>query len=366
MQILAAVARTHRAPFVLETLELAAPRADEILVKVVATGICHTDIVVRDGVMPTPLPVVLGHEGSGVVEAVGANITSVEPGDHVVMSFDSCGVCASCRDHAVAYCHEHFQRNFLAARADGSSPISKDGEPISGNFFGQSSFATHALCHEANVVKVPRDVPLELLGPLGCGIQTGAGAVLNALKVAPGKSFCVFGAGAVGLSAVMAAKIAGAAIIVAIDVNEARLQLASELGATHTLNGAMVDAGAELMKITGYGVDYALDTTGAPTIIHGIIKGLAPRGACGIVGSPRPPATLTVDMLSFMVGGRKLMGIIEGSSTPSIFIPELIKLYQQGRFPIDRLVKYYAFADINQAMHDAEAGIAIKPIVRMG
>ena len=366
MQILAAVARAHRAPFVLETLDLEAPRADEILVRVVATGICHTDIVVRDGVMPTPLPAVLGHEGSGVVEAVGAGISKVQPGDHVVMSFDSCGVCPSCREHAVAYCHEHFQRNFLAARADGSSPISKDGERISANFFGQSSFATHALCHEANVVKVPRDVPLELLGPLGCGIQTGAGAVLNALKVASGKSFCVFGAGAVGLSAVMAAKIAGAAIIVAVDVNQRRLRLAGELGATHTVNGAELDASAELMKITGYGVDYALDTTGAPTVIQNIIGSLAPRGACGIVGSPRPPATITVEMLPFMVGGRKLVGIIEGSSMPGVFIPELIKLYRDGRFPIDRLVKYYAYADINQAMHDAEAGTVIKPIVRIG
>ena len=365
MQILAAVARQARAPFTLETVDLQKPRDDEILVKVVAVGICHTDLVVRDGLMPTPLPAVLGHEGAGVVQAVGRDIAKVAPGDHVVMTLDSCGTCPSCRDHAPTYCHELFQRNFLAARADGSSPLSCDGAPIGGNFFGQSSFATYALCHEANVVKVPKDAPLELLGPLACGVQTGAGAVLNALKVRAGKSFCVFGAGTVGLSAVMAAKIAGAAIIVAVDTNDRRLALAAELGATHTINPSQSNAPDQIMQITGYGLDYALDTTGLPAVIEGAIRSLAPRGACGIVGTPKPEAAIAVDLLQFMAGGRRLLGIIEGESEFDTFIPRLIALHGAGQFPFDRLVKYYPFQDINQAVHDSETGVTIKPILRM-
>jgi aryl-alcohol dehydrogenase len=197
----------------IETLDLETPRDTEILVRVIATGVCHTDMVARDGHLPTPQPVVLGHEGAGVVEKVGKSVTKVSVGDHVVMTFNSCGHCHSCNDNAATYCHEFFPRNFFATRADGSSALSKDGERIHGNFFGQSSFATHAVCHERNIVKVPKHAPLELLGPLACGVQTGAGAVINALKVGAGKSFAVFGAGSVGLSAVMAAKVVGATTV---------------------------------------------------------------------------------------------------------------------------------------------------------
>nr|WP_236000470.1 alcohol dehydrogenase catalytic domain-containing protein [Bradyrhizobium uaiense] len=194
-----------------------------------ATGVCHTDLVVRDGMLPTPFPVVLGHEGAGVVEAVGAAIAKVKPGDHVAMTYNSRGGCSSCQDHAASYCHEFFPRNFFAARADGTSALSADGARINGNFFGQSSFATHAICHEVNVVKVASEVPLELLGPLACGVQTGAGAVFNALKISAGKSFGVFGSGSVGLSALMAANVVGATRIIAIDTNPARLEIAKSL-----------------------------------------------------------------------------------------------------------------------------------------
>lgn len=365
MKIRAAVARTPSAPLSLETLELEEPRDHEILVRVVATGVCHTDMVVRDGMLPTPLPVVLGHEGAGVVERVGAAVTKVAPGDHVVMTFNSCGTCPSCLDHAVSYCHEFFPRNFFATRADGSSALSREGERIHGNFFGQSSFATHALCTERNVVKVPADLPLELLGPLACGVQTGAGAVLNALKVGAGRSFVVFGAGSVGLSAVMAARVAGARMIVAVDPNPERLAFAREVGATHVINPKETPAAEEILRLTGHGIDFALDTTGLAPVIRGAVESLAPRGTCGILGASGPGSEISLDEVHFMSGGRRLMGIVEGESTPETFIPMLIELYRQGRFPFDRMVKFYPLERINEAIADSEEGRTIKPIVTM-
>ncbi|UVC12291.1 NAD(P)-dependent alcohol dehydrogenase (plasmid) [Rhizobium sp. TH2] len=365
MQIKAAIARQQGADLSLETIDIEEPRDNEILVKVVATGVCHTDIVVRDGMLPTPLPVVLGHEGAGVVEKVGRAVSKVKAGDKVVMTFNSCGHCPSCQDHHVSYCHEFFPRNFFAARTDGSSALSLGAERIHGNFFGQSSFATHAICHEVNVVKVPDTAPLELLGPLACGIQTGAGAVMNALKVSAGKSFAVFGSGSVGLSAVMAAKVVGATTIIAVDMNDERLAMARELGATHTINPGKVDATAEIMAITGYGLNFALDTTGISSVIRGAVMALAPMGTCGILGASAMGTEINLDEVHFMSGGRRLMGIVEGESNPDTFIPMLVELYAQGRFPLDKLVKFYDFDEINQAIHDSESGKTIKPIVRI-
>ncbi|MDF0497233.1 NAD(P)-dependent alcohol dehydrogenase [Bradyrhizobium yuanmingense] len=365
MKIRAAVARETGAPLKLETIELEPPRPDEILVKVKATGVCHTDLVVRDGMLPTPLPVVLGHEGAGVVEAVGDAITKVQPGDHVVMTFNSCGRCPSCKDHAASYCHEFFPRNFFATRADGSSALSADGARINGNFFGQSSFATHALCHEVNVVKVTSEVPLELLGPLACGVQTGAGAVMNALKVTAGQSFVVFGSGSVGLSALMAAKVIGASTIIAVDINPARLEIARSLGATHVIDPRQTNPVEAIMQITGSGLNFALDTTGQPAVIRNAVESLGPRGTCGILGASGPDAEIVLNETHFMSGGRRLIGIVEGDSDPAFFIPELIDLYRSGRFPFDKLVEFYTLDEINSAIFDSESGAVIKPIVRM-
>lgn len=365
MRITAAVAREKGAAFSLETLDLEEPRAGEVLVRVVATGVCHTDMVVRDGHLPTPLPVVLGHEGAGVVEKVGANVTKVAPGDHVVMSFNSCGHCPSCEEHEPAYCHEFFPRNFFGTRADGTSALSSQGAAIHGNFFGQSSFATHAICHVQNVVKVPKDADLALLGPLACGIQTGAGAVINALRLRPGKSFAVFGSGSVGLSALMAAKAEGAAQLVAIDTNDDRLEFARNVGATHTLNPLRDDVVAALLGVTGYGIDYVIDTTGIPAVMKNAVASLAPRGTCGILGASPMGTELTLDEVHFMSGGRRLVGIVEGSANPDEFIPHLIEMHRQGKFPFDRMVRFYPFSEINAAIHDSETGKSIKPIVRI-
>ncbi len=365
MEIKAAVAREQGGQLSVESVNLEAPRSHEILVRVVATGVCHTDLVVLAGHLPTPFPVVLGHEGAGVVEQVGSGISKVKPGDHVVMTYNSCGVCPSCNAHATSYCHEFFPRNFFAVRPDGSSALSQNESSIHGNFFGQSSFATHALCHEANVVKVAETLPLELLGPLACGIQTGAGAVMNALKVMAGHSFVVFGTGSVGLSAVMAAKVVGAPTIIAVDMNDERLEMARELGATHCINPGKQKAQEEIMRISGFGVDFALDTTGLPSVIRDAVESLAPRGTCGILGAPAPETQIVLDETHFMSGGRRLIGIVEGDANPDTFIPMLAELYAKGLFPFDKLVKFYNLDQINEAIEDSESGRTIKPIIRM-
>lgn len=365
MQITAAVLRSRSGPFGLETIELEAPRAGEVLVRVVATGVCHTDMVMRDQDLPTPQPVVLGHEGAGVVERVGDGVTKVAPGDHVVMTFNFCGHCPSCDDHAPTYCHEFFPRNFMGARPDGSSGLSKGGETIHANIFGQSSFATYALCHERNAVKVTKDAPLEILGPLGCGVMTGAGAVMNALEVKAGRSLVVFGAGAVGLSAVLAAKASGAAPIVVVDINPARLALALDLGADHALDGRSEPVVERIQAITGFGADYTIDTTANLKVMRQAVDCLAPRGVCGLVGASRMGDELALDAVAVMSGGRTVRGIVEGDADPDVFIPRLVELHLAGRFPFERLIAFYSMDQINAAVKDGEEGRVIKPVVRM-
>ncbi|MGH6988356.1 MAG: NAD(P)-dependent alcohol dehydrogenase [Stellaceae bacterium] len=366
MKIEAAVTRAPHAPMSLEKLDLADLRDDEIRVRLVATGICHTDIVMRDQMYPVPQPVVLGHEGAGVVEAVGHAVTKVKPGDHVAMSFDSCGVCPSCEARIPNYCHDFFGRNFAGLRPDGTSALSQNGTLIHGHFFGQSSFASHSICHERNIVLVPSDVPLDILGPLGCGIQTGAGSIINALKVGFGQSLVVFGTGSVGLSAVMAARAVGAGTIVAVDRVAARLAMAKELGATAVVDvTATNDLVGEVKRLTGGGAHFTFETTGLAPVVRQALDVLAPRGVCGYVGAAAPGTEVSIDLTEMMTSGKTLHGIVEGEANPDIFIPAMIDLYRQGRFPFDRLITFYPFERINDAIRDSETAKVIKPVVRM-
>jgi aryl-alcohol dehydrogenase len=361
----AAVVRGKGARFVIEDVRIGPPTADEVLVRVLAVGICHTDAIVRDQYYPFPLPGVLGHEGSGIVEEVGANVTNVARGDHVVMTFMSCGQCRQCQRGETAYCNDFFMLNVGGARKDGSTGTSDaQGHVLYDHFFGQSSFGTHAVAHSRNVIKVPKDIPLEVLGPLGCGIQTGAGAILNALAVGAGDSVAVFGVGGVGLSAVMAARIAGATTIIALDVIPGRLKLALELGATHIVDSSKQDAAEAVRKICG-GVDYSLDTSGKSSVLRQAVDALGIRGTCGIVGAPPLGTEVSFDINSLMIPGRSIRGICEGDSLAAVFIPPLIELHRQGRFPFDRLIKFYEFNEINAAIDDAAKGVTIKPVLRM-
>ena len=365
MNMRAAVLREHSLRMPIECVAVDEPRAHEVLVRVVATGICHTDIKVAQVPGLSPRPIVLGHEGAGIVEKVGAQVTKLAPGDHVVMTFDSCGVCPTCAVGKPSYCHEVAAVCFSGKRLDGSTTLSGEGGAVHGNFFGQSSFATHAIANERNAIKVRKDAPLELLGPLGCGLQTGAGAVLNSLGLRAGQSIAVFGVGAVGLAAVMAARIAGASRIFAVDVVPSRLALARDLGATHVIDGASVDALKEILSVTGAGVDYALDTTANDKCIEQAIDCVGPLGACGLIANKSPAQTAPVKILGSMLRGRTIRGIVQGDSVPDIFIPRLVDFFMDGRFPFDRLVKFYPFEQIAEAMRDADSGATIKPILRM-
>jgi aryl-alcohol dehydrogenase len=362
MQITAAVLREPDQLYSIEQLELADPGPGDVLVRISGVGMCHTDVLPR--LMPLPRPIVCGHEGAGVVEAVGAGVQAVAPGDHVVLSFDSCGTCANCRTGHPAYCATFMVRNLSGFAVDGSTPLATTtGERVAGRWFGQSSFATHALATERNVVRVDPDLPLELLGPLGCGLQTGAGSVLVAMAVRPGTSIVVFGTGAVGLAAVMAAKVAGCTTIVGVDLHESRRALATELGATHVLDGADPELVARITDLTAGGAQYSFDTTGVPGVIVSAINSLRPTGTCGLVGVQTGPLTVDPGLLAT---GRNVMGILEGDAVPQVFIPQLIALWQQGRFPFDRLVETFPLAEIDAAEQSSLAGGVVKPVLVPG
>lgn len=366
MQITAAITESKGSPFTLGPVELGDPRPGEVIVRMVGSGVCHTDLIVRDQWYPVPLPAVLGHEGSGVVEVVGAGVSYVAPGDHVVLSFNSCGDCRMCVAGRPAYCDLFFACNFAGTRLDGSTPLHRNEGDVHGMFFGQSAFATYALVAERNVVKVDPSVPLELLGPLGCGIQTGAGAVLTTLNPAAGSSLAVFGAGSVGLSAVMAAAVAGCTTIIAVDLNRQRLGIAEEIGATHTIDAGADDAVSGIRELTGgLGVDYSLETTAVPRVFRQAVDSLNQGGTCGLIGAAAPGTEASIDM-SALLFGRSVRGIIEGDSVARIFIPRLVELYKQGRFPFDKLIKTYPFEEINQAVEDSEQGRTLKPVLTFG
>lgn len=361
IDIKAAITHKKEDAFKIETVQLAEPKANEIRVRIVAAGVCHTDVVARDlGI--APYPIVLGHEGSGVVDEVGEGVSDLAVGDHVVLSFAHCGKCENCLTGHPTVCSIFNDLNFGGAMDDGTHRLCQHGTEI-GTFFGQSSFGTHAIVNAQNAVKVDPEVDLRLLGPLGCGIQTGAGTVLNRLKPGFGSSVVVYGCGSVGLSAIMAARIAGCQQIIAVDVHESRLALAKELGATHSLNGKDVDVVAEVKAITLNGSHYAVETTGVPAVVRQSLQALRPLGQCAIVGIT-PEVTLDIHN-DLMAEGKSLVGVIEGDSVPRVFIPQLIAYYKMGQFPFDKLVKFYDFDQINEAFEDSEKGITIKPILKI-
>jgi aryl-alcohol dehydrogenase len=356
----AAVLRAADRPFAMEevTLEKLAP--NEVLVRIVGSGMCHTDMLARDPEMAGRIaPVILGHEGAGVVEEVGDGVTRVRPGDHVIISFDSCGWCRSCQSGAPAYCAEFEARNVSGRRSDGSaSAVSQTGETISNRWFGQSSFAEYSVATERNLVAVDPGLPLELLGPLGCGIQTGAGSVLNEMRLGPGQSIAIFGVGAVGLAAVMAARLSGASEIIVVDLKESRLETARQLGATRVVLGTEPDVAGQVVA-DGPGMDFSFDTTAVTSVITAAVSVLARPGTAVLVGAGGGQLAVPPAILS----GRRVTFVLEGSAVPQVFLPRLIEFWEQGRFPIDKLVRTYPLSDINAAEADSLSGKTIKPVL---
>lgn len=360
----AAMLRETGGPFRMEQIEVGPPREDEVLVRMVGVGICHTDIICRDG-FPVPLPIVLGHEGSGIVEVVGAKVKNVKPGDRVVLSFNSCGHCRSCEHDLPATCAQFIPLNFAGVRlADGSSPLAQQGDPIHGMFFGQSSFATYAIARAVNTVRVPDSVPLEILGPLGCGIQTGAGTVINSLRSKAGDSLTICGGGAVGLGALLGARAIDIGDVFVIEPNAERRALALELGATAVFDPRDGTDVVEAIKAASRGgVNFAIDTTGIPAVIGQAINYTLPGGMVCLVGVPPPDGLIPATILDLLVKGVTLRPINQGDANPQSFIPKMIDLYKKGRFPFDRLIKKFTFDQVNEAIHAAETGKAIKPVL---
>ena len=364
MDIKAAVVWEPAGEFSIEQLELSDPNDDEVLVRIVSSGICHTDLAGRDMHLPIPAPPsVFGHEGAGVVERVGARVTKVKPGDHVVLAWDYCGACSACKSGNVLYCLNFFLHNFHGARPDGTGTLRKGDQEIHGSFFCQSSFANYALANERNVVKVRDDIPLEILGPMGCGVMTGAGAVMNSFNARPGSSIAIFGVGNVGMSAILAAVVCGCTTIIGVDLNADRLRLAKELGATHTINANEADPVEAIMDITGGGAKYTLECVGNPAVLRQAVDSLPRLGVCGLTGVVPPETEVSLNM-DLIMNGRTVRGILGGDAIPDLFIPKLIELFDQDRFPFDRMITFYDFEDIKQAIADMEKGEVIKPVLK--
>ncbi|WP_081240441.1 NAD(P)-dependent alcohol dehydrogenase [Streptomyces viridosporus] len=358
-RVRAAVVEAPGAPFTLRDADLEDPLPCEVLVRMTAVGVCHTDLVMRDTWPRQLTPMVFGHEGTGRVEAVGAEVTGVAPGDHVCLTFASCGTCEQCAAGHPAYCHAAQARNFSGGRDDGTTALSLDGTPLHAGFFGQSSFATHAVVHERGVIKVPSDLPAAVAAPLGCSGQTGAGTVLNRLRPEPGSSLVVLGVGGVGLSALMAAVAVGCDPVVAVDPIAFRRALAVELGAKAALapgNGLV----AALRDLTGGGAHHVVETTGRPETARQAIGALRPRGELALLGLG---GEVTFDVMGLLSKGVRVHGVIEGDSDPGRFLPELIGLHRRGLFPIERLVTTFPFEDIDAAVTAMRDGSVVKPVL---
>ena len=363
MKTRAAVVEGQGQPFTIAEVELDEPREDEVLVRMVATGICHTDITMGHFLPPEMFPNVFGHEGAGVVEAVGSQVRGLEPGDHVVMSFRSCRSCAKCQAGLVGYCDQTLLLNYMGMRMDGSQPISRDGSPVFGSFFGQSSLAAHALAYADNCVKVDPELDLTLAAPYGCGFQTGAGTVLNVLKPRPDDSLVVYGVGAVGLAAIAAAVAEGLESIVAVDPLASRREVAAKLGATTLDPGEAGDRSIveRVKELTGGGAAYGIDTTAIPAVVKQAQQSLATRGTLVALGLGAEEYVL--DAIDLLQGGKRVMSSVEGDAAPQEMIPRLLEMRAAGTFPLDDLVTTYPAEEINRAVADVTSGVVVKPVL---
>lgn len=364
MNATAAVLNQPNGPFAIEQVTVDQPGPGEVLVAIKAVGICHTDLVVASGAMGLQFPAVLGHEGAGIVEAVGDGVTAVAPGDKVLLTFNSCGSCKPCGKGEPAYCLQFVPLNMIAARSDGSSRVHRGETQVSDNFFGQSSFATKCIANQRNLLKLDADADLAVLAPLGCGIQTGTGAVLRSLEAQAGESLVVLGGGAVGLSALLGGLIAGCSHVIVIEPQEGRRALATELGATHVIDPAAGDPVAAVRGIVPNGADMVVDTSGHMPIVAQSVNMIANRGRIGLVGVPGSlDAMLPVPVVQWITIGGTVRGIIEGDSDPATFLPELIAHHKAGRLPIERFSTTYPLDRINEAIADAHSGKCIKAVL---
>jgi NDMA-dependent alcohol dehydrogenase len=346
-------------------VDVQAPRPGEVLIRMAAGGVCHSDLHAMTGHLVVALPAILGHEGAGVVADVGPGVTSVKPGDHVIPLWRlSCGVCEYCSDGRPALCNAGMQVRMTGRLPDGTTRFSLDGKEIK-HFTGVSTFSEYSVVPEAAVLKIPQDLPLDRAALLGCAVITGVGAVINCARVRPGSSVVVFGTGGVGLNAVQGARIAGAEKIVAVDLLDRKLEFAKKFGATHTVNAATGDPVAQVRALTGgRGVDYAFEVIGLPKTIRQAYDCLAKRGMAVVVGVTPMTMEVAVPVMSLVFEERVLTGSIYGSSRPRIDIPKLIDLYRAGTLKLDELLtRTYPFKEINEAYAALERGEVARSVV---
>jgi aryl-alcohol dehydrogenase len=355
MKVTAAVSFGKVSELVVQELDLEEPRPDEVLIKTVACGVCHTDVWVQQNYGNA---MVLGHETSGIVERVGSNVKTLTAGDHVVTAYNWCGECGACRRGRTWEC-DYFDENFDGLRPDGTTPFSLNGKPVV-PLMREGGFAAKMVCHRNSVIKVDLSLDLRLLGPLGCGIMTGAGSVLNYLTPKPGCPIAVFGTGCVGLSAIMAARIAGCDPIIAVDRVPSRLDLAGELGAAYRIDSRKSDI-IKSIKSTCGGVDYAFDTSGGSRLLDAMRRVLNPgASACG-VGIGGELALSERERRE----GKRWETTNAGFSVPPLFIPKLLEYYKAGQFPFEKMIRFYRFGEINEAFAASRACTAVKPVVLM-
>jgi NDMA-dependent alcohol dehydrogenase len=349
----------------LREVEVQDPRPGEVQIRMAAGGVCHSDLHVMTGHLGAPLPAVLGHEGSGIVEAVGAGVTSVRPGDHVLPLWRySCGDCEHCTAERPALCGAGMQIRMTGRLLDGTTRLTLGGQEIR-HFAGVSSFAEYSVVPERSVLKIPEDLPLDRAALLGCAVITGVGAVFNAARVQPGSTVAVFGTGGVGLNAVQGAAIAGAEKIIAVDLLDAKLAYARQFGATHTVNASGGDPVAEVRALTGgRGVDYAIEVVGLPKTVRQAYDCLAKRGVAVVVGVAPFTTEVSVPVMSLVYEERVLTGSVYGSARPRQDLPRLIDLYRAGRLKLDELLtRRYPFAEINEAYAALERGEVARSVV---
>lgn len=363
MKTTVAIVNGQGQDFTFEQVDLEGPRGDEVLVRIVATGLCHTDVTMRSMLPAEMFPNVFGHEGAGVVEAVGPDVAGISVGDHVVLSFRSCRSCAKCQEGLVGYCDSSLVINYMGMRMDGSTTYTRDGSPVFGSFFGQSSFSRHAIAYADNCVVVDKDLDLTLAAPYGCGLQTGAGTVLNVLQPKPDDSLVVFGAGAVGLAAIAAAAAEGVGTIVAVDLMDSRLEAAATYGAIGVNPASLGEQSVpeRVKELTGGGATYGIDTTAVPAVVKQAQQSLGIRGTLVALGLG--PEEYQLDAIDLLQNGKRVMGSIEGDSDPQEMVPRLLAMRAEGRFDVDHLIATYPFERINDAVADLHDGKVVKAVL---
>ena len=351
-------------PLAIEELELAAPGPGEVLVRIGAAGLCHSDLSVINGDRPRPMPMALGHEAAGVVEQLGDGVTDLERGDHVVLVFvPSCGHCGPCAEGRPALCEPGAAANGAGTLLSGGRRLTRNGETIN-HHLGCSVFADYATVSRRSVVKIDRELPLHEAALFGCAVLTGVGAVVNTAQVRAGASVAVIGLGGVGLASLLGARAAGARHIVAIDLSDAKLDLAKSLGATHTFNGGNADTQEQVRELTKGGVEYAFELAGSVRALELAYKITRRGGTTVTAGLPPPTATFALPAVNLVAEERTLKGSYIGTCVPSRDIPRYIELYRQGRLPVDRLMSgRLKLDDINLGFDRLHEGKAVRQVV---